>query len=167
MSKVTLFVVTLVVLTASAAIVVWSFFGLGTKSPAINTSSQTNKEGANQSTESNTIAEKHFTKFTKLLPVKPGSPSVKTATVWYTFSGTVTGIRNNGENIELLTDITEPGLPQFLVTPKTQTFLLANGQNVATSAASIQANQKVDISMSYTLKQNAWDTVGEVKILNP
>lgn len=164
MSRSTVIIATVVVLAASAAVVGWSFFGLRTKSPAINTSPQTNRETANQSTESNTIAEKHTT---RLLPVKPGSPSVKGARVGYTFSGTVTGIRNNGKNVEILTDIQEEGLPQFLITPQTEVFFVTSGQKTATSAASIQANQKVEISMPYNLKQKVWDTVREIRILNP
>lgn len=140
---------TIVLLVVSAITIGWSFFGLDkSKEPSV-------KQEIDKSSP------------TRGAPVATKSKSVKHVVMVYTFIGMVTSLKKTDEGTELLTDITDSGIPSFLITDQAKIFSQTNGEKTETSLASLEVGQNVEITIQYRLRQkeNNWDAVREIVIL--
>lgn len=147
MSKTTLIIVTVVVLATSAAIVGWSFFGLGTSPAPSKTQVSTNQ--ATQSAQVN----KEF----PTVPVSIKNPAVKAAFVTYRFVGTIKELQGSPGKLQLITDITGGRVPKFIVTPITKVSSLRNDQKTQASPSDLKPGQEVGIAIIYRMKKRTWD----------
>ena len=159
MFRVMLIVVTLTVLIGSAAIIGWSFFGLGTTSllslqPAVQPTTP-----PPQVTQPSAQSDKQVT-----LPVGLKTPGVKFVRAMYTFETTIKEIRGTPDRLELITSLEGGSIPQFIVTPATNVFRKSNGTKEKISSSALTPNQKVEIAIPYRLRQKAWADVVSVDI---
>lgn len=155
MSRPALLLVSVIVIIASAAIVGWSFFGLGT-SPT----PQANKQVGKQATQSGKPVAKGF----PAVPVSLANPAVKYAQVKYTFKGTIKEVKPDPKGLLIITDAKGSKVPKFIVTPTTKVTIDTNGQKKEGSSSDLAVNQKVEIVVAYGLKKKAWNDVSSITI---
>lgn len=158
MSRASYVLLAVVVVVASMAVVGWSFFGLGT-TPATQPINQTNQ----QATQSADSSDKGFPG----VPVSIQNPAVKWAQVYYTFAGIVKEIKTDPRGAILITNIQGNKIPEFVIGPKTKVYQVYNGKNTEVSSSDLKPNQKVDIRISYGLKQKAWNEIEIIDIILP
>ena len=150
MSRSTLIIVTLVVLAASAAIVGWSFFGLGGAQP----SSQSTKPSTQSSQQTTTQGSSN----TITGPISLKNKSLKATSISYFLQGKLRQTRTSPEGIELVTDITGDGIPSFVVTDKTTIVFNTDGQQSPATGNEFKPNQEVGLNMLYDINKKTWTT---------
>lgn len=146
MSKLTYIGVTILVLVASAAIVSWSL-GLGPSKPPQKETKQ--KTQVSESTSSAKTAE--------LLPIEVSSNAVKSAKVRYVLNGTIRGIKNVSQGVELTVKRSSESLPKLTVKSSTPVVLSQNGVQTALILTNLKVTQVVRITAEYDLKQKTWE----------
>jgi hypothetical protein len=154
MSRSTLIIVTVVVIAASAAIVGWSFFGLG-----ISPAPSKTQVSTNQATQS--AAVKGFPR----VPMDIQNPAVIGAQVYYTLRGTIKEIKPYPKSLVLITDISVNKIPKLVVAQNTKVNRVSNGKTTLVPSYELKPNQKVEIKVSYGLKRKAWFDITYVNIL--
>jgi len=148
MSKVTLLVVTVVVLAASAAIVGWSFFGLGASTSQPTKSTQTTRQ----------ITPSAQTGSSDTLPVSLSNPKVSFANVTYYFSGAlIKDIKEDPKGKELVTSLRGYGFKtKILVDKNTKVVFLNDKEETPASSSDLQTGQGVRITAQYNLTKKKW-----------
>lgn len=91
-------------------------------------------------------------------PVKLDHPSIYHAYLTYGFTGKITRTNNTPQGVQLILDISDNKIPQFLVTPKTTVRYAAKGKYENTNISRLRPSQKVYIQNQYDLKTNIWKT---------
>ena len=82
------------------------------------------------------------------LPIRNDLSNVEWFNLSYGIRTKLLGVREISQGVELVTDIKEDGLPQFIVTPSTRITL----NTVDAKSADLKPNQKVLIYFSYETK---------------
>lgn len=159
MSRAAVIVVTLIVLLVSAAVVGWSFFGLGTSSSLSLQPAMQPTTPPPQATQPPAQSDKQVT-----LPVGLKAPGVKFVRATYTFETTIKEIRGTPERLELITSLEGGTIPQFIVTSATNVLRKNNGTKEKISSSALTPNQKVEIAIPYRLRQKVWADVVSVDI---
>lgn len=102
----------------------------------------------------------------EFLPIPPSNKSVKSVNASYTFSTTIKEIRKNPKGRELIANIKGANIPKFIVSDKTKVVYAGeNGDSKPSTSSALMSNQKVEITILYSLKKKKWhETVFSVKI---
>jgi len=157
MSRSTLIITTVVVLAASAAIIGWSFFGLGKGgSSVIPTPGQTKQ-----------IGEVTLAQQAGCVP-----PVVDSSTLsFFNKNGNVYGligklkeIRETSKTKELITDIKGQNIPKFFVIPQAEYFFSDGGKDTRATASDLKVDQKVVLSIYCSATSKNW-FVARVRIV--
>lgn len=98
------------------------------------------------------------------LPVSTTNSAIKSVAVNYIFQGTVTGVKNNAKNTELLTNIKGSNIPKFILDEKTKIVSTSNKKDTPAAVKDLKTGVKIDINSSYNPKRKAW-TVNKVSII--
>ena len=148
MSKVTLFVVTMVVLAASAAIVGWSFFGSGNEPLApkkVQPTSTSSKEAQSSLITDCTPPQ-----------VNASTLAFLTKDAVYGLGGKILFIKDAASGKRLVTDI-KGKIPSFTIGPWTKVLLVKDREESVGSPDDVQVGQKVVISI-YCNANKVWAT---------
>lgn len=161
MSRSTLIITCVVVLLFSAAIVGWSFFGLGTApSPSQPTKqlTQLSQQKTSQNNDNTIIgpinSKNKYLKDTSINYNK----SLKPTSIYYFLQGKLRETRTLPEGIELVTDITGEEIPLFILTDKTIIVFNTDGQQTPATTSDFTPNQEVGLNMLYDLNKKTWTT---------
>ena len=153
MSKAALLVVTLIVLLASAAIVGWSFFGTGP-----NATSQSSKQSNSATQPSQQKANQDSNK-TINSPINLNNKSVSAISISYFLRGNLKEVKSLPEGLELVTDITGDGIPQFIASDKTTVVFNTDGVQSPANVSDLKPSQKLGINMFYDVKKKTWSLI--------
>lgn len=103
-----------------------------------------------------------------LLPINIDASSVFAASVVYTFDGNIQSINTIPTGLELITNISVPSLPAFIVcitcNQQTQVYGMFKKNMLRVNYAELSPNQHVRIVASYNLKTKEW-TIPRVNIM--
>lgn len=90
-----------------------------------------------------------------IFPADITNPSVASVALLYDYRGTVTGVKNENENIILQTDI-KGDVPQFVVEKTTVNYLYSKGKEIMVLPTLIKAGDKVALYETYDLTTKTW-----------
>jgi len=144
----TLIIATVVVLAVSAAIVAWSFFGLGRAQPSSQSTKLPTQLPQQKTPQANinTITS----------PISLNNPDIRPVIILYFFTGILQDMKAVAGGTQLITDKSVDGIPSFIVTDSTTIVFYNNDQQTPATINDIKPNQRIGLNIIYHLEKKTW-----------